>query len=143
MKILHSPVPMFFPPSFSDFGDSFCAFTTGKSFNYNSQYLSCGPCSGGVFEGRKQPSQTCCRTLFASRLPVDQRYLLLHIMFVSVDSIFPILKVLLWCAAPENVQAAQKYITGLDARRISKLPEQRYYNSPLPMPWKPTGVYSP
>lgn len=26
----------------------------------------------------------------------------------------------------ENVQSAQKYITGLDARRISKLPEQRY-----------------
>ena len=26
----------------------------------------------------------------------------------------------------ENVQAAQKYITGLDARRISKFPEHRY-----------------
>lgn len=25
----------------------------------------------------------------------------------------------------ENVQAAQKYITGLDARRIAKLPEHR------------------
>ncbi|KAK4775854.1 hypothetical protein SAY87_023815 [Trapa incisa] len=31
--------------------------------------------------------------------------------------------------APENVQGAQKFITGLDARRISKLPEQRYLNS--------------
>jgi len=29
----------------------------------------------------------------------------------------------------ENVQAAQKYITGLDARRLSKFPEYRYvYN---------------
>jgi len=26
----------------------------------------------------------------------------------------------------ENVQAAQKYITGLDARRLSKFPEFRY-----------------
>jgi hypothetical protein len=26
----------------------------------------------------------------------------------------------------ENVQAAQKYITGLDARRIAKQPELRY-----------------
>lgn len=32
-----------------------------------------------------------------------------------------------WCfAGPENVQAAQKFITGLDARRISKFPEHRY-----------------
>ncbi|TQD88948.1 hypothetical protein C1H46_025540 [Malus baccata] len=27
---------------------------------------------------------------------------------------------------PENIQAAQKFITGLDARRMSKLPENRY-----------------
>jgi hypothetical protein len=26
----------------------------------------------------------------------------------------------------ENVQAVQKYITGLDARRLSKFPENRY-----------------
>lgn len=26
----------------------------------------------------------------------------------------------------ENIQAAQKFITGLEARRLSKLPEQRY-----------------
>lgn len=27
----------------------------------------------------------------------------------------------------ENVQAVQKYITGLDARRLSKFPEYRYF----------------
>jgi hypothetical protein len=30
----------------------------------------------------------------------------------------------------ENVQAAQKYITGLDARRIAKQPEVRYITLP-------------
>lgn len=29
-------------------------------------------------------------------------------------------------AGAENVQSAQKYITGLDARRIAKQPEARY-----------------
>lgn len=29
-------------------------------------------------------------------------------------------------AGTENVQAAQKFITGLDARRIAKLPEHRW-----------------
>jgi len=31
----------------------------------------------------------------------------------------------------ENVQAAQKYITGLDARRLSKFPEYRYVNNQI------------
>lgn len=31
----------------------------------------------------------------------------------------------------ENVQGAQKYITGLDARRLSKYPEQRYFHQML------------
>lgn len=44
-------------------------------------------------------------------------------MHVSITNFFSFL------ASPgaENVQAAQKYITGLDARRLSKLPEQRYF----------------
>ena len=43
-------------------------------------------------------------------------------MHVSVTNLL-----LLTSPGAENVQAAQKYITGLDARRLSKLPEQRYF----------------
>lgn len=36
----------------------------------------------------------------------------------------------LFMAGAENVQSAQKYITGLDARRIAKQPEVRYTSVP-------------
>lgn len=33
------------------------------------------------------------------------------------------------CLGQENVQAAQKYITGLDARRLAKYSEDRYVSA--------------
>lgn len=111
----------------------------GKFFTYCSPYEHYWTCTGWMFEGWKYTRETCSRKMCSACLPIGKGYFSAwfdhipqRLVNFSSDPVFKVMRcrcdsASVSCfAGPDNVQAAQKFITGLDARRISKLSEHRY-----------------
>ena len=111
----------------------------GKFFTYCCPYEHYWTCTGWMFEGWKYTRETCSRKMCSACLPIGKGYfsagfdhILQRFVNFSSDPVFKVMRcrcdsASVSCfAGPDNVQAAQKFITGLDARRISKLSEHRY-----------------